>query len=501
MTHKSDHTRPILTSFAVAAALALTALPASAFTPLVGPSDVDAHCGRESVDTVVASDTVSTPNVIGPVTGGIRTQKPYGTTLEPLFNGYIEEEFFIGGTATAIAGETAQYRTRIVVRRPIDPTFFNGSVIFDWTNVTIPDDTDASWGPMQHMIMTRGYSYISVSAQRLAVEASPLALKQWDPVRYGSLNHPGDEFSYDIYSQAAEAALTATAMGDLAPCIERRLAIGASQSGSRMKTYINQVHETAGVFDGFQPQIASPSGVDRNGAPVLWVNSMSETSDVDGTPADSENFRLWELAGPAHTTQEYSGYTNAQLVHAHSNGLVDSYNREEANAWGYDQSPGACVSRNRYQVKFAWSAALVALDAWVRTGVAPEPMPRAARDVNGRMYDAHGNLLGGVRGPLLDVPIATYYGGDVPDGSGACGQVGGRTPLTGLTQVFDSATIAALYPTRQSYVSAFEAAVDDALAQGFMLPEGAQLLRSRLDLAADFVAAQSAPSMTSRLVR
>ena len=31
------------------------------------------------------------------------------------------------------------------------------------------------------------------------------ALKQWDPERYGDLVHPGDQYSYDIYSQAAQA--------------------------------------------------------------------------------------------------------------------------------------------------------------------------------------------------------------------------------------------------------------------------------------------------------
>jgi hypothetical protein len=31
------------------------------------------------------------------------------------------------------------------------------------------------------------------------------ALKSWDPIRYAPLLHPGDNYCYDIYSQAAQA--------------------------------------------------------------------------------------------------------------------------------------------------------------------------------------------------------------------------------------------------------------------------------------------------------
>lgn len=491
-TPRPRHRTRRLLAAVVTAAMALGLLPTAVAAEQAAL--LDAECGGEGLQQAVGSPTVPDPTVIGPVTGGIRTQEPYGTTLEPLAPGYVEEEFFIDGTATAVAGDgsTAPYQTRIVVRRPTDPGAFNGTVILDWTNVTIPDDTDASWAPMAHMVMARGYAYVSVAAQRLGVELSPLALKQWDPVRYRSLSHPGDDYSYDMFSQAGEAVLDARVMGDLAPCVERRLAIGASQSRGRLKTYINEVHPTAQVFDGFQPQIASPAGVDRDGDPVLWVNSMSEAADVDSTPPDSGSFRLWEIAGPAHTTQEYNAYTNAQIVYAHSNGAIDSYDREDASEWGYRQTPGLCAVRNRYQVKFAWSAALVALDDWVRTGVPPAPQPRLARDDSGRLYDEHGNQLGGIRGPLLEVPIAAYFGGDVPEATEPCGAVGGRLPLTGLTRVFDAATIAELYDSGAEYEQRFREAVDAALEQGWMLPEGAELLLSRLDQARDFVDEQIA---------
>ena len=442
---------------------------------------------------VQPSDTVHQPTVIGPIGDeGIRTREPFFTTLLPLPEDWVEEEFFFEGVARtpeelAIDAEGGTpYRSRIMVRRPTDPADFNGTVIVDWNNVTVPQDRDVAWHPLYSTLLERGYAYVSVAAQRLSIEASPLALKQYDPVRYGSLTHPGDDYSFDIFSQAAEAVLSTepSVLGALRPYLTHRLAMGASQSGSRLRTYINDVHEHSRVFDGFQPQISSPEGVDRDLVPILWVNSGGEADDQDGTPPDSGLFRLWEIAGTAHTSHGSSQLMNDNLVWNHSNGMSgpkeEAHDLEDSFAWGYQLDPSQCARENYSVAGLTWSAALVALDSWVKTGVAPEPMPRLARDENGRVYDEHGNMVGGVRAPYLDVPIATYYGGDVPDGSlDPCANVGGRMALSGYTRVFSAAKLDALYPTAEDYLSQLDAAVDDALAKGFILPEGAADVRAR----------------------
>ena len=448
---------------------------------------------EQSAYPVQPSDRVEQPTVIGPIGDeGIRTKEPFFTTLLPLPEGWVEEEFFYEGTARTpeelAAGTpgTKPFRSRIMVRRPVDPAKFNGTVIVDWNNVTVPQDRDVAWHPLYTTILERGYAYVSVAAQRLSIEASPLALKQYDPVRYGSLSHPGDDYSFDIFSQAAEAVLSEepSVLGDLRPYVERRLAMGASQSGGRLKTYINEVHEHSLVFDGFQPQISGPSGVRRDLVPVVWVNSGNEADDEDTTPPDSELFRLWEIAGTAHTSHGSSELMNDNLVWNHSNGMSgpkeEAHDIEDSFAWGYQLKPAECARENYSVAGLTWSAALVALDDWVRTGIAPAPMPRLARDENGRVYDEHGNMVGGVRAPYLDVPIATYYGGDVPDASlDPCANVGGRMALSGYTRMFSAAKLDALYPTAEDYLTKLNAAIDAALAQGFILPEGADEMRER----------------------
>src|SRR3954471_23141240 len=220
----------------------------------------------------VDSPTVPNPIVTGPIQNGIRGGA-YNRSRFPLTHGYVEQEFFFQGVARQADGTTAPYKSRILVRRPTDPRQFNGSVVLDWDNVTVPDDTDVGWLPLHTTIMDRGFVYVAVAAQRLSIEGSPIALKQYDPVRYGSLSHPGDDYSFDIYSQAAEAVLekqdptvddehaTGIVLGDLLPGVDRRIAIGASPSRRRLKTYINNWAKDAGVFEGFMPEISDPSGV------------------------------------------------------------------------------------------------------------------------------------------------------------------------------------------------------------------------------------------------
>jgi hypothetical protein len=64
--------------------------------------------------------------------------------------------------------------------------------------------------------------------------------------------HPGDDYSYDIYTQAVQALRNsgrAHPFGDLVPA--RFLAAGESQSAMRMVTYIDAVHSIAHAYDGF----------------------------------------------------------------------------------------------------------------------------------------------------------------------------------------------------------------------------------------------------------
>ncbi len=135
--------------------------------------------------------------------------------------GYEEAEYFFSGTASSFvnvselgvdgvwdvaSADQADYKSRIVVYRPIDPAAFNGSVLIEWLNVTAGFETPPSWGTGHVEMIRSGSVWVGVSAQFIGIEGSessiaPLHLKAVNPERYGELSHPGDSFSYDMYSQ------------------------------------------------------------------------------------------------------------------------------------------------------------------------------------------------------------------------------------------------------------------------------------------------------------
>src|SRR5438105_1955886 len=101
---------------------------------------------------VRAADTVPNPTVSGPV-GGTGRGHAFGaaTAADLVQSHYIEAEYFFSGTANSYdkdgawgvdgtwkvkPAKTADYKVRMLVRRPSDPRRFNGVVVVEWLNVT-----------------------------------------------------------------------------------------------------------------------------------------------------------------------------------------------------------------------------------------------------------------------------------------------------------------------------------------------------------------------------
>lgn len=164
--------------------------------------------------------------------------------------GYEQSEYFLEGTATSFTnvnelgvdgfwqvepGEEAFYRTRIIVYRPSNPADFNGNVLVEWLNVTAGFETPPSWGTGQLEMRRGGSAWVGVSAQLVGIEGAdrgllPLHLKAVNPARYGTLAHPGDSFSYDIFSQVAQALRSPVGINPLEGLeVNNLIAYGESQ--------------------------------------------------------------------------------------------------------------------------------------------------------------------------------------------------------------------------------------------------------------------------------
>ena len=134
--------------------------------------------------------------------------------------GYAEQEFLVEGVARsfALTGERtadgrwsvkedaeAPYVTRILVRRPVDPAAFSGTVAVEWNNVSGGVDVSPDWSLLQRELIGRGHIWVGVSVQKAGIDGGGLVeglhLKVLAPDRYGLLKHPGDAWSFDIFSQ------------------------------------------------------------------------------------------------------------------------------------------------------------------------------------------------------------------------------------------------------------------------------------------------------------
>ena len=267
---------------------------------------------------------------------------------------------------------------------------------------------------------------------------------------------------------------------DIRARVDHVVAAGSSQSAGRLTTYINEIHEHHQVFDAFMPLISgSVLSTRKDLSPILWINSQDEAAGIAEPPADEALFRYWEVAGPPHTTNAGEQfYTNVQ-VYAQSNGALGRFDAESAGQYGELDPQGSC-SRNRYPVRYVWSAGIVALHQWLVSGTPPEPIPPIDRDAAGELtFDALGNALGGFRLPVVDVPISAYYAGQLPVGTSLtlC-TPGGAIPLVGTSQVFDPVTMMSLYASHEDYLEQFTPAVEEAVRAGRLLPEhGEDLLR------------------------
>jgi hypothetical protein len=378
-----------------------------------------------------------------------------------------------------VKSNSVPYKTRLLVRRPLDPKRFNGTVVVEWTNVSNGYEVSFADPPGLY----DGFGYVAVSAQRVGVhgfDSDPRGsgrpaqgLLQWDPERYGSLSITGDSLSYDIYTQAARAIRGGRVTGSIDPMgglkVRKLIAIGGSQSGSRLVSYINGVQPLEKAFDALVPLVfggaSAPwvdglpndprvaSGPKQAGftkirddlaSPIFAMNSETEAPYyVASRQPDTDRFRYWEVAGASH-----GGTGQIALI------------RRKTERDGVGGPGGGDVHISDVMWLPTADAAILHVHHWINGG--SPPPHQAYMLITGSppaiQRDAHGNALGGVRLPELEVPIARYVAST------------STSRLLGETFPFSADELKQLYTTHEDYVSKVAAAANAALQAGVILP-------------------------------
>jgi len=402
--------------------------------------------------------------------------------------GYVEEEFFIEGTAqrcepigsltqdgkwTLQAVSAAPYKTRFIVRRPAESADFNGVVVIEWANVSGGFEMAMMDSPG---LYEEGFAYVSASVQMNGLYGfaeDPKGLTVWDAARYGSLHMVDDGQSYDIFTQIGRAVGKNRPTGGLDPmagfAVEKVIAVGASQSGSRVLSYTNGVQPMEATFDAVIPAICAGRGTDfasesahekedgkttvRNvptrvrediNCKVFVLNTQTEANTLGKlAQPDTSSIVSWQITGAAHLPTERMAAVAAQCV------------RDGMAGYGsYTQEKLAPVDWT-----LAYEAALVGLIRWIDGG-APLPTIAPMASINmlfGYWKDKQGNAKGGVRLPEISVPLASC---SISLLSGFSGKV---TP-------FSQKEIRKLYPTHAAYAEKVTHAANDAVEQGILLP-------------------------------
>jgi hypothetical protein len=444
--------------------------------------------------------SVPTPTVAGPVSTPVAANRiqgfPYtASAIDLRSHGYTEQEYFVSGTARAYSpvgtlgtnGEwtvapssTASYKTRILVRRPINMRRFSGNVVVEWMNATTGRDLDVGWTFGYHGMLHDGDIYVGVTTQGLPI-TSPTGLIAWDPQRYGSLSIPNDAYSYDIFSQVGKALLSSAnsdVLGGARP--KNLIAYGDSQSAFRLVTYVDAIQPRDRVYDSFLIQsrfgtpaalntgASAPSGTIIRSDPAAKVLTLETETDIarnggflGAEQPDSSTYRLWELTGGSHISDDEELLQRIQAF----------------KEWPLNSPPlnfNVCAARtDALDEGSVVDTALHDLGTWATSngrGAAPPEFPLL--DVSGTgssatyVVDSLGNTIGGMRMPQINVPIETFHGlGNT--GSSNC-------TLQGVSVPFSTAQLQSLYPTHADYVAQFTVAVRDAERSGVLEPYDAE---------------------------
>ncbi len=485
------------------AALAAVGLMAGSLLPAATAT------GREQLPPRPVPSAAN-PTVQGPVSGGLGSPSLILASYPLSDVGYAAAEYFFSGTASSYANVgalgsdgkwsvepagSAAFTSRLVVVQPIDPAAFSGNVIVEWFNVSGGADGAPDWSLGHNEIVRSGDVYVGVSAQSVGVQA----LRRVDPARYAALVHPGDSYSYDIYSQAGQAirAQASLLMPGLTP--QHVIAAGESQSAFRLTTYVNAIAPLVNVFDSFlinsrsgtaaalsqppQASVAVPPVVfirDDSAFPVLTFQTETDVAGpLNYLPArqpDSASFRLWEAAGTSHAdaylVTEFQNDNGSWASHL---AQFASLTRPPSSVTLGGFSLTCPVPFNAGQQHYVFQAALRALTTWTSTGRPPKLMPRLNVDMTttppSYVKDAVGNVTGGIRTPAVDAPIAVLSGLPPVGAPGFCVLFGQTIPLT-------PSQISALYPERRDFEKAWERSVRVARNQGGLLPEDADALKA-----------------------
>jgi hypothetical protein len=397
----------------------------------------------------------------------------------------------------------------MIVWTPKNPARFNGTTVVEWSEVSdaATYELTVELNYESQMLMNQGYAFALVSTQQGGVcgrdpatgKCSPMSLVGADPARYGSLNVPKDNYSFDIFSQALQAIKHPAGVAPLGKLKTHILiAEGFQESVDKyfenrppspltptrplgdygpLNAYIESgADNDARVADAFLIDGAAPA-IPPAHYRVPTIHYLDESAVRWKPTPDSKNHVTWEVTGAAHVDRWEISQITLPSSTPRPLRTKDQELAVIAKNQNYGQEPdsGSTVcapgpsTGSLYPRRFTLDAALADLRTWVQTGERAPAAPRIERvsqvpamPEQQLRRDQYGTAIGGLRSPVIDVPVAGYDGD-------TCISEGTTTP-------YPTAIVKQMYPTHKSYVLKMLAATNKAVEARYLICMDAQTL-------------------------
>ena len=352
---------------------------------------------------------------------------------------YVADEYILTGKA-----DGQDYKTRMVIRRPRDMSRFSGLVLLE---------------PMHPAGFAHGFEHNSVylmDAGHIAVEVITLGQEHlaFNADRYGD-HHFNPNQTSEVLAQTG--ALIQSPQSPIAGSGLRKVILFGTSATSYMLTSFLPTHhlflqaDGTKVFDGFLPT-SNGTRILPVDVPMIQMPTQHEYMNVATAVQDGDEpgnqFRVYEFAGVGHLMARHNPRITPQLC---------------------EQKP------TEYPLELYFSVALHHLLEWVDKGIEPPRGDRVLLDRNVdndgslMVLDAHGNAVGGIRNPYVDVPFATYIAGNTL----AAGQDPGLAAVCRLSvyeERFSKDKLRELYGSKANFLRQFEDNLNQHEAAGWSLP-------------------------------
>jgi hypothetical protein len=411
--------------------------------------------------TVTPLPTIS-PEVTGPGTM-FPSLMAFHSGIDMARFRYEAKEYFVTGTANG-----QPYKTRIVIRKPVDNSRFSGLVVAESMH---PGGNAWIFHFTGLYTMSSGHIGLEILSGPPATTA-PAGPIAHNAERYKDLNVQQGQ-GPEIIAQVGALIRSQNPANPLAGLTIRKMILGGtSASSAALIAYlpahmVYRLPDMKPIYDGFLPT-STGATIRQIDVPLIQVPTMTEvtggqtTSRQDGDAA-GDQYRSYEFAGMAHLdTREAEGYY-----------------------------PDPCKQPiSRFPMSAYISVALHHLLQWVDKGVVPPRADRiwidrnTASDGSLMALDEYGNVRGGIRTPYVDVPAGKYgvrnepASPQIPNPHPWIAVRGDATPafinqvcgLAGYQIALTPAQLKQLHKDKKTYLSKFEKRLDELTKAGWSLP-------------------------------